>query len=295
MRCDPWLAQAKTFSVSAGKLVKKKPYYHFHPTLASQRKVTASTVEFGCFSSKMEGYFHSRKIYQEWSWAELDWCKSSLILSQPCSKGRTRSWWPLVSCKDGWRKGCCTPCALWVKISPLPSVPAAAAPTQGDVVFPSSHTAKVRAKALQVTTSYRHACLTCFLLCLFSLISSACNREGDQRQAELCLLSLHSCVFSFLFSFYSWQLQGKWDMEGALLYQPQSPPTPAPELQGGPCTVAWSSWSLKTAKGDKSKVSWFNFTGTMSWFLSMTPGCKKAFNNAGGSSFWRVNCSLKKS
>lgn len=58
---------------------------------------------------------------------------------------------------------------------------------------------KRRAEALRETTSYRHAPLTCFLLCLFSLISSACNREGDQRKAELCLLSLRSCVFSFWF------------------------------------------------------------------------------------------------
>lgn len=85
-------------------------------------------------------------------------------------------------------------------------------------------------EALRVTMSYRHARLTCFQLCLSSLISSACNREGDQREAELCLLSLRSCVFSFLFSSLFLTIVGEARHRGSFsLPAPASSSGPSPE------------------------------------------------------------------
>ena len=153
----------------------------------------------------MGGYFYSSKAFQAWAWTELCSCKLTLILLQSCSKGHVHSWCTPVSWKVGRRKGCCNSvCSLSENKSPALRPGCCSSCSRRCNVHQAAIFPKCRAKALQVTTSYRHACLTCFLLCLFSLIS-ACNRERDQRKAELCLLSLCSCVF-FLFFLYFWRL-----------------------------------------------------------------------------------------
>lgn len=121
-----------------------------------------------------------------------------------------------------------TLCALWAKISPALRPGCCSSHLRRCGVHQAAIFPKCRAKALRVTTSYRHARLTCFLLCLFSLISSACNREGDQRKAELCLLSLHSCVFSFLFSslFLTIVREARHRGSSSVLYPASSNPSP---------------------------------------------------------------------
>lgn len=176
----------------------------------------------------MGGYFYSSTAFRAWAWTELCWCKLRLIPSQSCSKGHARSCCTPVSWRVGWREGCSNSvCSLSENKSPALRPGCCSSRSRRCGVHQAAILPKCRAKALQVTTSYRHAHLTCFLLCLFSLISSACNGEGDQRKAELCLLSLHFCVFSFLFSLYFWQLEGKQDTERAPWHQHQPPPSPA--------------------------------------------------------------------
>lgn len=246
----------------------------------------------------MEGYFHPRKAFQGWAWAELGWCKSSLIPSQPRSEGRARSRCPLVSWEVGWRKGkeglllslrspsgnkspalCLSCCSSHSRGRGVPEQPHSQSQSQG---APSDN-------LLQACPSHVLSVMPLF----FDLLCLQQRRRSKKSWALPLISALLRLLFPFFFLFL--MIAGEVRHGGSSAVPTPASSSPSPELQSGSCRVAWSSWPLKTAKGDKSKDSWFNFTGTISWFLSKAPRCKKAFNNAVASSFWRVNCSLKKS
>lgn len=121
------------------------------------------------------------------------------------------------------------------------------------------------------------------------------QRGRSKKSWALPLISAVLCLFFPFFLFISDNCRGSKTQREFLYTSPNLLRTQPWVLQGGSCTIAWSTRLLKNARGDKSSVLWFSFTGAVSRFLSRTQGCKKAFNNAVGRSFWRGNRSLKKS
>lgn len=238
----------------------------------------------------MEGYFHSRRTFQEWAWADLHWCKWSPI--PPQAKVALA---PGAHELQGWlqERLLHSPCSLSENKSPAlcPGCCSSHSRSRGVPKQPRSQRQSRGAPSdnlFQACPSHVLSVMPLFfdLLCLQ-------QRRRSKKSWALPLISALLCLF-FPFFFLFLTIAGEGRHGGSSAVPTTASSNPSPELQGGSCTVAWSSWPLKTAKGDKREVFWFIFTGTTSWFLSNTPRCKKAFNNAVDSSFWRINSNPKK-
>lgn len=160
----------------------------------------------------MIGCLYASKTLQ--AWIELCPCKLSLILLQTCSKDPAHPW--SMPCRQVCQGKLF--CSLrkedlfWQFTTALSEMRSLL------IRSPCSQNVELRQRDNLLQASYSH--MLSVMPLHFDLL---CLHQWDQRKAELCLLSLCSCVFSFLFSLFisdNGMVEGKQDMEGTPLTTP---------------------------------------------------------------------------
>lgn len=201
----------------------------------------------------MGGYFYSSKAFQVRAWTELPSCKLRLILLQSCSKGHVRSWCTPVSGKVGRRKGCfnsvCSPSenrspAFW------PGCCSSRLRRCGVHRQPYSQNAEPRRSKWQPLTGMPVSRAFCYASFLWSPLP-ATEKEIKEKLSSASYLCTPVSFLSF-FLFISDNCRGSKTQRELLCTNPSLLRPQPRALQGGSCTIAWSSRPLKNVRGDKS-------------------------------------------
>lgn len=192
----------------------------------------------------MIGCLYASKTLQ--AWIELCPCKLSLILLQTCSKDPAHPW--SMPCRQVCQgKPFCSlrkEDLFWQFTTALSEMRSLL------IRSPCSQNVELRQRDNLLQASYSH--MLSVMPLHFDLL---CLHQWDQRKAELCLLSLCSCVFSFLFFplyFWQWYGGGKARHGGNSSNNPSHCQPQCIASEGGFFPIAWSSWLLKDVRGSVS-------------------------------------------